>query len=74
MIGVPENEICLVIDGFVFADNKTVREAGVKRTSVIDVFKKPREILINVRFRGNNHQFVASDGCTVQQVINVILV
>ena len=74
MISVPENEICLVIDGHVFEDDITIKKAGINRNSAIDVFRKPHEILVNVKFRGNSHQFIASDGCTVQQIINGILV
>ena len=40
----------------------------------MEAFKKPREKLVVVQFRGNKHELVVSEQCQVQHIINEILV
>ena len=71
---MPIEEICLVIDGNVANEEKTIREAGIKHTSNIEAYKKPIELIIAVQFRGKKHEFVASEQCTMQQIVAEVLV
>ena len=67
-------EICLTVDGNVVNDEISIREANIKQSSYVEAFKKPREKLVIVQFRGNMHELVVSEQCQVQHIINEILV
>lgn len=66
--------MCLVIDGMAVSDDISIREAGIKHTSYVEAFKKPREKLVTVQFKGKKYEFIVSDQCIMQQIITEVLV
>ena len=63
-----------MIDGNLANENKSFWEAKVSSSSKIEIFRKLREQLINVRFQEKVYEYVVSDHCTMSELIVEIVV
>ena len=62
------------IDGDIVKDNVSFKEANLTNSSYVEVFKKLKEKVVTVKFRGKLHEFLIEDHSTLQQLISETLV
>lgn len=62
------------VDGDIVKDSVSYKEANITPSSYIEAFKKFREKVVTVKFRGKLHEFLLDDHCTLQQLIVEMLV
>lgn len=66
--------MCLVVDGVVANDAKTFLESRISPSSSVEIFKKLKERIVKVKFRGKVHEFRVCDSCFLQQIVSEVLV
>lgn len=62
------------VDGDIIKDSIGLKEANITPSSYLEVFKKFREKVVTVKFRGKLHEFLLDDHCTLQQLLSEVLV
>lgn len=62
------------IDGDIVMDTASFKEANLTNSSYVEVFKKLKEKVVTVKFRGKLHEFLIEDHSTLQPLISETLV
>ena len=62
------------VDGDIVMDTAAFTEANLTNSSYVEVFKKLKEKVVTVKFRGKLHEFLIEDHSTLQQLVSETLV